>query len=220
MISQLLQRNIPRCVLGNWNKHFNKIPFYRKSSFKPSSKLSSVSKLFRCFFSSGWLTTLRFPFFNLCLPRTAIHLYRLSSPFRNVHPPQKILIIALPTQNRDWNIPLQTSHIFFNLDSASILWFTANVSVRKLGAIFVQNLCLSEHVTRLPRSSFMHRSMTRRIQSPPCARLRCCIHCIPTSIVHVKLDYCNSLFLNIDTRHINHFQAFQSVAWCGSACEV
>jgi len=33
---------------------------------------------------------------------------------------------------------------------------------------------------------------------------------IATSIVHAKLDYCNSLFLNIDTTQINRLQAIQN----------
>src|SRR6218665_3728158 len=32
---------------------------------------------------------------------------------------------------------------------------------------------------------------------------------IATSIVHAKLDYCNSLFLNIDVTQINRLQAIQ-----------
>src|SRR6218665_1378924 len=33
---------------------------------------------------------------------------------------------------------------------------------------------------------------------------------IATSIVHAKLDYCNSLFLNIDVTKINRLQAIQN----------
>ena len=33
---------------------------------------------------------------------------------------------------------------------------------------------------------------------------------IATSIVHAKLDYCNSLFLNIDVTQINRLQAIQN----------
>src|SRR6218665_957081 len=33
---------------------------------------------------------------------------------------------------------------------------------------------------------------------------------IATSIVHAKLDYCNSLFLNIDITQINRLQAIQN----------
>ena len=33
---------------------------------------------------------------------------------------------------------------------------------------------------------------------------------IATTIVHTKLDYCNTLFLNIDITQINRFQAVQN----------
>src|SRR6218665_1114942 len=37
---------------------------------------------------------------------------------------------------------------------------------------------------------------------------------IATSIVHAKLDYCNSLFLNIDVTQINRLQAIQNALAC------
>src|SRR6218665_1563075 len=37
---------------------------------------------------------------------------------------------------------------------------------------------------------------------------------IATSIVHAKLNYCNSLFLNIDVTQINRLQAIQNALAC------
>ena len=54
---------------------------------------------------------------------------------------------------------------------------------------------LSDHITQLSRSCFMHIGDLRWIR--PMLHLKIA-STIATSIVHAKLDYCNSLFLNID----------------------
>ena len=55
--------------------------------------------------------------------------------------------------------------------------------------------------------SFMHIRDLRRIR--PMLDLKTA-STIATSIVHVKLDYCNSLFLNIDITQINRLKAIQN----------
>src|SRR6218665_2971522 len=62
------------------------------------------------------------------------------------------------------------------------------------------NTRFSDHITQLSRSCFMHIRDLRRIR--PMLDLKTA-STIATSIVHAKLDYCNSLFLNIDVTQIN-----------------
>src|SRR6218665_3250702 len=90
--------------------------------------------------------------------------------------------------------------ISLNLDSASTHTFTPTSLVRNLGVIFDQNLTFLDHITQLSRSCFMHIRDLRRIR--PMLDLKTA-STIATSIVHAKLDYCNSLFLNIDVTQIN-----------------
>src|SRR6188768_1057944 len=74
-------------------------------------------------------------------------------------------------------------------------------------APFDQNLSFSDHITHLSRSCFMHIRDLRRIR--PILDFKTS-STIATSIVHAKLDYCNALFLNIDTTQINRLQAIQN----------
>ena len=66
---------------------------------------------------------------------------------------------------------------------------------------------LTDHITHLSRSCFMHIRDLRRIR--PMLDFKTA-STIATSIVHAKLDYCNSLFLNIDITQINRLQAIQN----------
>src|SRR6218665_458778 len=91
--------------------------------------------------------------------------------------------------------------ISLNPDSTSTHTFTATSPVRNLGVIFDQNLSLSDHITHLSRSCFRD---LRRIR--PMLDLKTA-STIATYIVHAKLDYCNSPFLNIDITQINRLQA-------------
>jgi len=97
--------------------------------------------------------------------------------------------------------------IFLKTDSTPTHTFTANSPVRNLGVIFDQNLTFSDHITQLSRSCFMHIRDLRRIR--PLLDFKTA-STIATSIVHTKLDYCNSLFLNIDKTQINRLQAIQN----------
>src|SRR6218665_4019908 len=97
--------------------------------------------------------------------------------------------------------------ISINLDSALTHTFTPTSPVRNLGVIFDQNLSFSDHITQLSRSCFVHIRDLRRIR--PMLDLKTA-STIATSIVHAKLDYCNSLFLNIDVTQINRLQAIQN----------
>ena len=100
-----------------------------------------------------------------------------------------------------------TFSISITLDSAPTHTFTANSPVRNLGVVFDQNLSFADHITDLSRSCFMHVRDLRRIR--PMLDFKTA-STIATSIVHAKLDYCNSLFLNIDITQINRLQAIQN----------
>src|SRR6218665_512599 len=97
--------------------------------------------------------------------------------------------------------------ISLNPDSASTHTFTPTSLVRNFGVIFDQNLIFSDHITQLSLSCFMHIRDLRRIR--PMLDLKTA-STIATSIVHAKLDCCNSLFLNIDLTQINCLQAIQN----------
>src|SRR6218665_636446 len=119
--------------------------------------------------------------------------------------PSKTEFILIRLRDQLKKIP--DPSISLNLDSASTHTFTPTSPVRKLGVIFNQNLSFSDHITELSRSCFMHIRDLRRIR--PMLDLKTA-STIPTSIVHAKLDYCNSLFLNIDVTQINRLQAIQN----------
>src|SRR6218665_600086 len=64
---------------------------------------------------------------------------------------------------------------------------------RNLGVTFDPHLSFSNHISNLYRSCFMHIRDLRRIRPMLYSKTA---STIGTSIVHSKLDYCNSLFLN------------------------
>src|SRR6218665_3299986 len=78
----------------------------------------------------------------------------------------------------------------YNSSSTS---FTSDASVRNLGVTFDPHLSFSNHISNLSRSCFMHIRDLRRIR--PMLDFKTA-STIATSIVHSKLDYCNSLFLS------------------------
>src|SRR6218665_150067 len=115
----------------------------------------------------------------------------------------EFLLIGL----RDQLKKIPDPSISLNPDSALTHTFTPTSPVRNVGVIFDQNLSFSDHITQLSRSCFMHIRDLRRIR--PMLDLKTA-STIATSIVHAKLDYCNSLFLNIDVIQINRLQAIQN----------
>jgi hypothetical protein len=82
-------------------------------------------------------------------------------------------------------------------------------SARNLGIIFDSHLTFSNHISALTSSCFYHIRDLRRIRnclSTETATL------IATSLIHSKLDYCNSLFLNLPSCLINRLQLIQNSA--------
>src|SRR6218665_207166 len=64
--------------------------------------------------------------------------------------------------------------------------------VRNVGVIFDENLTFADHITMLSQICYMHIHDLRRLRPILDYKTACTI---ATSIVHSKLDYCNSLFL-------------------------
>src|SRR6218665_1709422 len=119
----------------------------------------------------------------------------------------EFLLIGLRDQLRKIPDP----SISLNPDSASTHTFRRipTSPVRNLGVIFDQNLSFSDHITQISRSCFMHRPIRDLRRIRPMLDLKTA-STIATSIVHAKLDYCNSFFLNIDLTQINRLQAIQN----------
>ena len=71
----------------------------------------------------------------------------------------------------------------------------------------VDNIVASNHISNLSRSCFMHIRDLRRIR--PMLDFKTA-STIATSIVHSKLDYCNSLFLNLESTQLKRLQLIQN----------
>src|SRR6218665_2915345 len=99
----------------------------------------------------------------------------------------EFIIIGLPAQIK--KIPDPSIHLSDNSSSTS---FTSDAPVRNLGVTctFDPHLSFSNHISNLSRSCFMHIRDLRRIR--PMLDFKTA-STIATSIVHSKLDYCNSL---------------------------
>ena len=80
-------------------------------------------------------------------------------------------------------------------------------SARNLGFIFDENLTFSDQISSLSRSCYYHIRQLRCIR--PYLDFKTA-NTIATSIVHSKLDYCNSLYFNLPKTQINRLQHIQN----------
>jgi hypothetical protein len=80
-------------------------------------------------------------------------------------------------------------------------------SARNLGFIFDTNLTFSDQITSLSRSCFLHIRDLRRIRPSINHKTAATI---ATSLVHSKLDYCNSLYLGLPNFQILRLQRIQN----------
>ena len=80
-------------------------------------------------------------------------------------------------------------------------------TARNLGIVFDNHLTFHEHITQLSKACFYHIRDLRRIRSSIDYSTACLI---ATSIVHSKLDYCNSLYLNLPDCELNRLQFVQN----------
>jgi hypothetical protein len=77
------------------------------------------------------------------------------------------------------------------------------ISARNLGVIFDSKLSFTEHISAISKSCLYHIRDLKRLRSTidqPTARI------IATALIHSKLDYCNSLLLNLPASHLNRLQ--------------
>ena len=92
-------------------------------------------------------------------------------------------------------------------NNSSFTTFISDAPVRNLGVNFDPHLSFSNHIANISRSCFMHIRDLRRIRHMLDFKTA---STIATSIVHSKLDYCNSLFLNLDSTQIQRLQLIQN----------
>ena len=76
-------------------------------------------------------------------------------------------------------------------------------SARNLGVIFDSTLSMSHHISSVSKSCFSSIRDLRRIRNTLDFTTA---HTIATSLIHSKLDYCNSLFLNLPQSQLNRLQ--------------
>jgi hypothetical protein len=76
-------------------------------------------------------------------------------------------------------------------------------SARNLGVIFDSTLSDSEHISAISKSCFNHIRDLRRLRSSIDQTTACTI---ATALIHSKLDYCNSLLLNLPSSSTNRLQ--------------
>jgi HEPN domain-containing protein len=120
----------------------------------------------------------------------------MSSNFLSLNPSKtEFLIIGLPQQLCKLANP--TLHL------PNGVTLTPVDSARNLGVILDNNLTLSKHISAISKSCFLHIRDLRRIRnSIDLATART----IATSLVHSKLDYCNSILLNLPASQTNRLQ--------------
>src|SRR5664279_232307 len=76
-------------------------------------------------------------------------------------------------------------------------------SARNLSVIFDATLSMYDHISAISKSCFSHIRDLRRIRNTLDLTTA---KTIATSLVHSRLDYCNSLFLNLPSSQLNRLQ--------------
>src|SRR6218665_820294 len=128
----------------------------------------------------------------------------MSSTLLHLNPSKtEFIIISLPAQIK--KIPDPSIHLS---DNSSSTTFTSDAPVPNLGVTFDHHLSFSNHISNLSRSCFMHIPDLRRIRPMLDSKTA---STIATSIVHSELDYCNSLFLNLDSTQTQRLQLIQTL---------
>jgi hypothetical protein len=113
----------------------------------------------------------------------------------------EFMVIGLPKQLSKLDKPslsMPDNTILLPVDSA-----------RNLGIIFDSNLSFSNQISALTKSCYYHIRDLRRIRN--CLNTETA-KIIATSLVHSKLDYCNSLYLNLPSSLLNRLQLIQNAA--------
>ena len=126
----------------------------------------------------------------------------MSANFLSLNPSKtEFLLIGLPQQLKKINNPK------IHLPNGVVL--SPVTSARNLGVIFDNNITFSQHISSVSKSCFYHIRDLRRIRNTIDRSTACTI---ATSLVHSKVDYCNSLFLNLPSSQTNRLQLILNAA--------
>jgi hypothetical protein len=111
----------------------------------------------------------------------------------------EFLVIGLPQQISKLNNPT------FTIDPTTVL--QPATFARNLGILIDKNICFDQQISALSRSCSYHLRDLRRIRSTLNFNTATTI---ATSLLQSKLDYCNSLYLNLPSYHIDKLQVIQN----------
>jgi hypothetical protein len=126
----------------------------------------------------------------------------MSSNFLSLNPSKtEFLLVGLPQQLSKLSNPI--IHLPNNVTLSPVH------SARNLGVIFDSNLTFSQHISAVSKSCFYHIRDLRRIRNTIDHTTACTI---ATSLIHSKLDYCNSLLLNLPSTQTKRLQLVLNAA--------
>ena len=111
------------------------------------------------------------------------------------HSKTEFLLIGLPKQLSKISDPV--IHMPSNVSISPVS------SARNLGVIFDSTLSMSDHISAVSKSCFSHIRDLRRIRN---TLDHLTAKTIATSLIHSRVDYCNSLFLNLPSSQLNCLQ--------------
>jgi hypothetical protein len=142
------------------------------------------------------------------LEQTISNVYDwMSSNFLSLNTSKtEFLLIGLPQQLSKLSNPI--IHLPNNVTLSPVH------SARNLGVIFDSNLTFSQHISAVSKSCFYHIRDLRRIRNTIDQPTACTI---ATSLIHSKLDYCNSLLLNLPSTQTKRLQLVLHECCC-SCC--
>ena len=107
----------------------------------------------------------------------------------------EFLLIGLPKQLSKVSDP--------TLLMPSNVAITPTDAARNLGVIFDSSLTMSDHISSVSKSCFLSIRDLRRIRNTLDHQTA---KTIATSLIHSKLDYCNSLFLNLPRSQLDRLE--------------
>src|SRR5258706_80549 len=113
----------------------------------------------------------------------------------------EFLLMGLPKQLSKITHPI--------LQMSSDISVSSVASARNLGIIFDSSLSMSDHISYISKSCF---SLVRDLRRIRYALDLNTAKTIPTSLVHSRLDYRNSLFLNLPSSELNRLQLILNTA--------
>ena len=113
----------------------------------------------------------------------------------------EFLIIGLPKQIAKLQNPL--------LQMPGNVSLIPVKSARNLGFIFDSNVTLDDQISAVTKSCMYHIRDLKRIRKSLDVKTA---GIIATSIIHSKLDYCNSLYYNLPSTRLHRLQLIQNAA--------